>query len=98
MWFFLFAIGRFSVSKEMSSTEVISSTPISMFLPAHSGFGRCALALNNFLITLHNDFIGRCKSLLKDESRYVRWFGILFIPNMSFAAIFLVNLSIATVK
>jgi hypothetical protein len=57
--------------QEMCRIEVTNSTPISMFLPAKSGQGRCALALNNFLVTLHNDFIGRCKSLLKDESRYV---------------------------
>jgi hypothetical protein len=50
---------------------VTNSTPVSIFLPAKSGQGRCALALNNFLVTLHNDFIDRCKSLLKDESRYV---------------------------
>ena len=61
----------------MSCAEVkTQSTPISMFLPAKSGLGKCALALNNFLITLHNDFIGRCKSLLEDESRYVYWFNI----------------------
>jgi hypothetical protein len=55
----------------MCLNEVTNSTPISMFLPAKSGQGRCALALNNSLVTLHNDFIGRCKSLLNDESRYV---------------------------
>ena len=82
----------------MSSTDVKTQSPISMFLPAHSGLGRCALALNNFLITLHNDFVGRCKSLLKDESRYVCLFGILFIPSMSSVAIFLVNLSSNTLR
>ncbi|CAB4005449.1 Hypothetical predicted protein [Paramuricea clavata] len=61
--------GPYSISQEMCLNEVTNSTPISMFLPAKSGQGRCALALNNFLVTLHNDFIGRCKSLLKDESR-----------------------------
>ena len=73
-----------------------------MFLPANSGPGRCALALNNFLIALHNDFIGRCKSLLKDESRYVLYTGPGlvshgFIPNKSSRVISsdgnLVNLS-----
>ena len=53
----------------MCRTEVTNATAISMFLPASSGLGRCALALNNFLVTLHNDFVGRCKSLLNDESR-----------------------------
>jgi hypothetical protein len=53
----------------MSRLDVKSSTPISMFLPAKFGLGKCALALNNFLVTLHNDFVGRCKSLLNDESR-----------------------------
>ena len=62
-------IGPFSVSKEMCSDEIKASTPISFFLPAKSGLGRCALALNNFLISLHNDFVGRCKTLLNDESR-----------------------------
>ena len=68
-WFFSFITGPYSISQEMCSLEVTNSTPISMFLPARSGLGRCALALNNFLVTLHNDFIGRCKSLLNDESR-----------------------------
>ena len=68
---FIITVGPYSISQEMCCMEVTSSTPISMFLPANSGQGRCALALNNFLVTLHNDFIGRCKSLLKDESRYV---------------------------
>ena len=67
--FVFFMIGPYSVSQTNSSLEVTNSTPISMFLPARSGLGRCALALNNFLVTLHNDFIGRCKSLLNDESR-----------------------------
>ena len=62
-------LGPFSITLEERSVEVKSSTPISMFLPARSGLGRCALALNNYLMTLHNDFIGRCKSLLNDESR-----------------------------
>ncbi|CAB4012406.1 Hypothetical predicted protein [Paramuricea clavata] len=61
--------GPYSISQEMCQIEVTNTTPISMFLPAITGQGRCALALNNFLVTLHNDFIGRCKSLLKDESR-----------------------------
>ncbi|CAB4030623.1 Hypothetical predicted protein, partial [Paramuricea clavata] len=52
----------------MCCIEVTNSTPIAMFLPANSGRGRCALALNNFLVALHNDFVGRCKNLLKDES------------------------------
>ncbi|XP_028416581.1 E3 ubiquitin-protein ligase RNF213-like [Dendronephthya gigantea] len=70
--------GPFSISQEMCSFEVTNSTVISMFLPARSGVGRCALALNNFLVTLHNDFIGRCKSLLKDESR---------LPDMSLKSV-----------
>ena len=60
--------GLFSITPEERSFEVTNSTPISMFLPARAGMGRCALALNNYLVTLHNDFIGRCKSLLNDES------------------------------
>ena len=67
--FSLFVLGPYSISQEMCSLEVTNSTAISMFLPANSGLGKCALALNNFLVTLHNDFISRCKSLLKDESR-----------------------------
>ena len=71
MLLFFFILGPYSISQEMCRIEVTNTTPISMFLPAISGQGRCALSLNNFLVTLHNDFIGRCKSLLKDESRYV---------------------------
>jgi hypothetical protein len=69
MHFVFFIIGLYSIPQEMCNREVTNSTPISMFLPAKSGLGRCALALNNFLVSLHNDFIGRCKSLLRDESR-----------------------------
>lgn len=68
-WSFCIVIGPFSISQEMSCTEVKNSTSISMFLPTKSGLGKCALALNNFLINLHNDFIGRCRSLLNDETR-----------------------------
>lgn len=66
---YFFSLGRFSIPQKMCSVEVTSSTPISMFLPANSGYGRCALSLNKFLVTLHNDFIDSCKRLLKDESR-----------------------------
>lgn len=67
----IYTTGRFSISQEMSKQTVTNSTPLSMFLPATSGQGRCALALVNFLVTLHNNFIGRCKSLLNDERRFV---------------------------
>ena len=70
--------GPYSISQEMCDIEVKSSTPISLFLPSKSGLGICALALNNFLVTLHNDFVGRCRSLLNDESR---------IPEVSLANI-----------
>ena len=62
-------LGRLSISRELCALEVTNKIPISMFLPSDSGHGRCALGLTSFLVTLHNEFIGRCKSLLEDESR-----------------------------
>ncbi|XP_046861644.1 E3 ubiquitin-protein ligase rnf213-alpha-like [Xenia sp. Carnegie-2017] len=60
---------RYGISKELSEKEVTSATPISMLLPSWKGFGKCSLALTNYLVSLHNDFIGRCKSLLNDDEK-----------------------------
>ncbi|XP_046860854.1 E3 ubiquitin-protein ligase RNF213-like [Xenia sp. Carnegie-2017] len=59
--------GHYGISKEMREKEVINATPISMLLPSWKGYGKCSLALTNYLVSLHNNFIGRCKSLLKDD-------------------------------
>ncbi|XP_046861643.1 E3 ubiquitin-protein ligase RNF213-like [Xenia sp. Carnegie-2017] len=59
--------GHYGISKELREKEVTNATPISMLLPSWKGFGKCSLALTNYLVSLHNNFIGRCKSLLKDD-------------------------------
>jgi hypothetical protein len=45
------------------------STPLSFIIPTLTGDGACTIALIDLLVNVHNDFIEKCQSHLKDQMK-----------------------------